>query len=299
MLTERQFEPNDRDLLYHYCSASAFDAICRSGRIRLSDINMMNDANEVRWGYAIFESAATAFIKKDWREPIEDSVGHRFIRDVDSIVSGSQLVAHPFIACFSKRKDSLSQWRQYADDGRGYAIGFDARAIANLPCTTLEVCYDSQQQNTECERALEELFAKFPTPEHRQGSHEFLQSAVVFAVHLAALKDPTFADEEEVRSIHAIQLEETRNGVRFVDKGGFTLGGKRLAKPQKVDFYVRESCHVAYVDLPFDGVEHRCPIHVVLQGPRLSSATMNTSLFLERCGYSGVRVEKSKSGYRG
>jgi len=30
-----------------------------------------------------------------------------------------------YIACFSEKGDLLSQWRAYADDGEGVAIGFD------------------------------------------------------------------------------------------------------------------------------------------------------------------------------
>ncbi|WP_416152053.1 DUF2971 domain-containing protein [Pseudomonas sp. Bout1] len=31
--------------------------------------------------------------------------------------------------CFSKAGDVLSQWRAYADDGQGYAIGFDSKLL--------------------------------------------------------------------------------------------------------------------------------------------------------------------------
>lgn len=33
------------------------------------------------------------------------------------------------VACFSERKDCLSQWRGYADDGKGMAIGFDKKLL--------------------------------------------------------------------------------------------------------------------------------------------------------------------------
>jgi hypothetical protein len=37
-----------------------------------------------------------------------------------------------YISCFSKDKDSLSQWRGYGDDGRGIAIGFNSEVLNNL-----------------------------------------------------------------------------------------------------------------------------------------------------------------------
>jgi len=36
------------------------------------------------------------------------------------------------VACFSAADDLLSQWRAYADDGCGFAIGFNARYFEKL-----------------------------------------------------------------------------------------------------------------------------------------------------------------------
>ena len=35
----------------------------------------------------------------------------------------------PLIGCFSKNGDLLSQWRAYAEDGKGFSIGFDSNYI--------------------------------------------------------------------------------------------------------------------------------------------------------------------------
>jgi hypothetical protein len=40
-------------------------------------------------------------------------------------------VAHLFMCSFSSRRDDLGQWRAYADNGRGYALGFDAKTLEN------------------------------------------------------------------------------------------------------------------------------------------------------------------------
>jgi hypothetical protein len=47
---------------------------------------------------------------------------------------------YPYIACFSENGDSLSQWRAYANDGKGVAIGFNPEkfGITNrIPVNTL------------------------------------------------------------------------------------------------------------------------------------------------------------------
>ena len=36
-----------------------------------------------------------------------------------------------YVCCFSKERDSLSQWRGYAADGTGLSLGIDASSIYN------------------------------------------------------------------------------------------------------------------------------------------------------------------------
>jgi hypothetical protein len=42
---------------------------------------------------------------------------------------GIEDVAHYFVCSFSEAGDDLGQWRAYADNGRGYALGFDAHLL--------------------------------------------------------------------------------------------------------------------------------------------------------------------------
>jgi hypothetical protein len=42
---------------------------------------------------------------------------------------GIEAAGHFFICCFSADGDDLGQWRGYADDGQGFALGFDTKAL--------------------------------------------------------------------------------------------------------------------------------------------------------------------------
>lgn len=53
-------------------------------------------------------------------------VCERFLRRV-----GPERSGHYFICSFSSCGDDLGQWRAYADNGRGYALGFDGRVLEN------------------------------------------------------------------------------------------------------------------------------------------------------------------------
>ncbi len=48
-----------------------------------------------------------------------------------ALQKGIQGSAHFFVCSFSSCGDDLGQWRAYADNGRGYALGFDATALEN------------------------------------------------------------------------------------------------------------------------------------------------------------------------
>ena len=46
--------------------------------------------------------------------------------------AGMQGSAHYFVCSFSADGNDLGQWRAYADNGRGYALGFDAKALEDV-----------------------------------------------------------------------------------------------------------------------------------------------------------------------
>src|SRR6266446_2177088 len=117
MIIPRVYEPAKDELIYHYCGAASFLAICTIKKMRFSDLFSMNDFMEMHWGYSIWEKAASEIL---------DEVGREFLDEIDKIISVSGVRGLLVAACFSLDGDVLSQWRAYADDGQGYAIGFDA-----------------------------------------------------------------------------------------------------------------------------------------------------------------------------
>ena len=60
---DRILSPGPETVLYHYCSTATLLSILEHGKLRFSDINMMNDPHEWRYCYELFEQAATALLK--------------------------------------------------------------------------------------------------------------------------------------------------------------------------------------------------------------------------------------------
>lgn len=288
------FEPSVDQLLYHYCSAESFQAILESGKLRFSDINMLNDSSEQTWAYSIFEEAATRLSRRDGVPEQAPNMTVEFFDAVDQVLSQGQLNAHPFISCLSLDGNSLDQWRNYADDGRGYAIGFRAEALRKLPISLLRVSYDVEEQVREMMAALLTLHARAP---ELPLSGDALEDAAFVSILMAALKHPSFQSEREVRCLRAISLEKVGSNFRFVDPGGQGHNGVPVSG-EKVRYATRSGALTAFVDIPYTSTADECPIVEVAIGPKNRTDVGNVFLFLGSLGHGGINVRPSTLPYR-
>ena len=297
MLLERLFECGDQDMLYHYCSAATFQAVATFGTIRFTDINMLNDASEMRHAYSVFEEAVTRLINKTGLKADAPTIPIEFFDKVDSIIAPAQLVAHPFISCFSLQSDMLGQWRSYADDGRGYAIGFRANALKNaLPATFLRVLYDREEQVQEMMLALAAIFLRQDSDDSTV-SDKFFEDCILLSVYMTAFKHSAFAEEKEVRAVHAISVQPEGNLLKFIDEGG-TVNGDSEAIKNPINFQIRDNHLTAYFDHQFCSPTPTTPMCEVILGPKNYSAPGNLALFLGGLGYTGMEFKMSEAPYR-
>lgn len=116
-------------LVYHYCSLETFDAIISSQIIRLSEITKSNDSQEIDHTL----SQASIIFKKmiaevpqveEWYVPI-------IAAPLDMHFTSYHSIKRYAAACFSYAEDNLSQWRGYADNGKGISLGFDKELLLN------------------------------------------------------------------------------------------------------------------------------------------------------------------------
>jgi hypothetical protein len=112
-------------LIYHYTNDVGLTGILDSGKIWFTDIFDLNDPSELSHGFA---HAVNILKRTAAGGPPESKL---FAQQFEAFLTqgGIQAVAHYFVCSFSSNSDDLGQWRAYGDNGRGYALGFDARAI--------------------------------------------------------------------------------------------------------------------------------------------------------------------------
>ncbi|GAA4717224.1 DUF2971 domain-containing protein [Sphingomonas lutea] len=291
----RLYRPGGGTPLYHYCNTPSFLAILESGKLRFSDANMMNDGSEGRYGYALFERAANALLDMATDNPVLEGLDAAFFDKIDAYLSPKQLHSHPIIACFSKSPDVLSQWRAYASDGQGWSIGFPASALAAMPVSLLEVLYDPDQQLREVRNHLGAMYAIWKESEDRELT-SIRTEVALFASWLHAYKDPTFAEEQEVRALHELRVDIGENGLLLVDEGGVAEGAE--VGGETVQFRTDGTSITAFVDIPFRAGKGGEIIELWF-GPRNNNGLGNALYPMTQYGHPGVRLRHSASFYRG
>ena len=118
-------------ILYHYTDASGFAAIVKQGLLRATDIRFLNDPLELQYAWEeLLVSLEAAKVAKPEYSGAYD-VALQAISMTNSI-DPDTIEDRIFSTSFSADGDELGQWRSYADDGRGMALGFDAESIRAL-----------------------------------------------------------------------------------------------------------------------------------------------------------------------
>lgn len=132
----KQWEPKEDSMLYYYCSATSFMSIVKNKTLRFCDLYHMNDLSELRHGKIIYDQ-----IIENSKE-LSDDTKSKIDIILKEFINRCVLLS----MSFSLKKDLLSQWRGYADDAKGFCIGFKAKDFTNLPIHLLEVEYDFAKQ---------------------------------------------------------------------------------------------------------------------------------------------------------
>jgi hypothetical protein len=146
--------------LYHYTSVAGFKGILESESIWFTDFRHMNDPSEISHGIELCRDVIRLM------KPGKDGRLQLFLdclADFMRLDNFSRSLEY-FIGSFSRASDDLGQWRAYADNGRGVAIGFAPHLFeienttdmkANEAAFVSPVTYDMAAAAAQHERAIE------------------------------------------------------------------------------------------------------------------------------------------------
>lgn len=104
--------------IYHYTSAESLFHIINSRVLRLCSTEYMNDSKELK----IIRDLSDKTFLEIHNIPYED----KRVEEIKTLLNENY---ESFIISFSKHRDLLSQWRDYADNSNGVSIGFDVDGL--------------------------------------------------------------------------------------------------------------------------------------------------------------------------
>ena len=142
-----------------------------------------------------------------------------------------QDIAHFFVGCFSSTGDNLDQWRAYADNGRGFALGFDGPRLTTTfdaggnGRSSFPIVYRQRRVNQPFKQLIDLLVPMIGVPrvmnlEDNDDIDSYMGelSALVTLtlVQLAMLvKHPAYKHEHEHRLLHLFAHGSPIAGVEY------------------------------------------------------------------------------------
>ena len=283
--------------LYQYTTAAGLKGIFETEQLWFTDYRFQNDPDEFLYGKQLALEVLDTFAVA-----APNNYAKQLIESVRSILTSDKLgsALHVFLACFSRKRDDLGQWRAYGDNGRGFAIGFAPPMFAiEDPAfqTHIEkmylgsVVYDQTEALSRHREAigwaLDEFLAAARLYPHLMKSSvkrdAFLQEMRTSLIaspliwYSLTAKHHAYRDEDEVRQV--------------------LLGAGDDLKPY-IQTRVRGSEIVPYVAAPWR-VRKKGMIKEIIIGPAASFGAEEAVIaMLRSCGIDGVKVTRSEIPYR-
>lgn len=165
-------------IIYHYTNDVGLKGILETGKIWLTDAFSLNDPSEMRHGFSILVKILESKAKTKQEKC--------FAKLIHNCFNNIQKLGNFFICSFSENGDDLGQWRAYADDGLGYALGFDRPALetpfasqdcGGIPnCSTFPVTYDDDKLGEIQQQIVDRMFGLISTPVGMKLPEEILRA---------------------------------------------------------------------------------------------------------------------------
>ncbi len=287
----------ESDTFYHYCSNETFVNIFREKRIRLSSLLLSNDSTEGKLAGDLLAKQIRKDTKNAWKADHAEEL-------LEVICAG--LGGYGF--SLSEGEDLLSQWRGYAQDGQGVAVGFSRTFLESLSSENIDfknVEYDPIKQDGIVKEllfqkmtstsAIEHAGGKYQTrslldgwnPDHveqkddlgRGNADDFQQCLTKAEVHrlllqadVFRLKHKSFFEEQEWRL-----LKNTAKGVvpKFIGRGAHVRSYVECAIPAS-----------------------KTPVAEIVVGPKNVTPHYVIQQVLKENGYDDVPIHPSKIPYQ-
>lgn len=311
-------------LVYHYCSLESLNSILKHRALRLTNILKSNDSMEIQWICRYFDQAfhdaydqASDLVKKYLSAERYQGFVQFY---TDEYFNENHANYRYYVTCFSYQDDLLSQWRGYADDGQGMAIGFDLDVLKQITgispeiskpslVSLHEISYSEKNQRELVQQLVQQLLINIDAmlqrevPQILETYHSasecefqiidkimkcFEDSFLKLFQTSVYMKNPFFSEESEIRL-----CEFSPKQYLMGREVPLSLG----ARLYNYSYYVRENQFVSYVDFDFSACMNKL-IRKFVIGPKCLTSARDVEYYLETFGLLNCQVCNSKGTYR-
>ena len=321
-------------VLYHYASMEKGTSILKHKNIRLSDITKSNDVKEMSIFFPdLFDEMLKNYdehngfsYKFEYKGKGNRQAFGLFVNELKKKIEkefedGSIAT---FALCLSEEGDLLSQWRGYADDGKGICLGLNVEeilkfvGISSVSGFSLEkVEYLSKEQIDEWVKnvanqmlgiveiilgAIEEgNIQYYSAKEFDEDIFNTIYYNILSEVEESIkFKTEGFKEEKEWRFFIKNSLnEDDIKGEKIISIGTLGEGARRKTSKyvaDNVEFNIKENDMVPFVSLKFEKF-HNNLINQVICGPNNKIREKDLELFLRKYGYRNCKGRKTNITY--
>lgn len=243
-------------LLYHYTDFNGLKGILESNSLRATYTGMMNDFSEHHYGLRLMRLRTRAILGKS----------HPFVSLVNFWTP--QIPRRAFASCFCESPNVLPMWREYANHGEGYCLGFSTTDLFRI-CDPITADLLTKINYGAISDSLEELLVSIRDGSLGEDKATFQAGALSYLTHF--IKHKSFVDEQEWRLV---------TWDPPIDRVMFNSGAGTI-KP--------------YIELKIQYGDERLPLERVICGPTLhnNETTLALEWMLRKYGHERVSVTAS------
>jgi len=297
----RRIPDNVPKQIFHYTTAEGLNGITEKQRLWASNVRFLNDLSEPKYAASVLKQSIETVKNKNKAARLTETkqlLGNFWNMAEQRVMQDPEA----YVFCFCENGDLLSQWRGYAQRGRGYALGFNTTNLLNMLRPSegqylVSVMYNPQQQLSEAESAIERITNVLGELETSVGSisnkygedarrirHRVSTALLAEVIRLQAhFKNTAFDEEREWRLVQFVHPKVNTPKIHFRESQGGI---------------------VPYLEMALCGdrteSESLLPIDSLVFGPTLDPEVTEEvlELLFSKRGYPALKVTKSVVPFR-
>lgn len=125
-------------VLYHYTTRAGLEGILRDGGLRATYRGRMNDRQEFTYARQVIDEVFNEIRERPEIPSVTMRLMDECLVNLDHNPSDSHYSVRAFCSCLTVCRDQESQWRAYAEQGKGFALGLDLFEMARIQKVQLE-----------------------------------------------------------------------------------------------------------------------------------------------------------------